>query len=527
MVFKELLHNLALIMVMGVLYSFLYRRLEFSSLKFKAASGVLFGTIAVLGMKLSFTLTHGIIFDGRSVILAIAGLFGGFWSALIASVMSAAYRIWIGGGGTVMGVLVIISSAGLGVGYNLLRMKSRHLTRLPYLYLFGILVHACMIILMSTLPGGYRLIVFEKIAVPVIALFPIATVIICTLLIDQERRIGDEKALRENETRLRTILGNMPVMLVSFDAECRVVSWNAECEKVTGYTADEMVGNPDTSHILSPRDLIYAPTAERPPLSDNAYTKTERDILCKDGSTRTILWSTMPGAFTIPGWHTWAVGIDISERKTNEIRIESSLKEKEILLMEVHHRVKNNMQLISSLLSLQASKINEEASRRLFSESVDRIRAIALVHEMLYMSDDFSQIDFRYYISKLASALSGIYNTTGRNISVINRVEEIYLPLDVAVPCAMILNETITNSMKHAFPEDTGGTIAIRFRKDDNGRCTMEIADNGVGMRDMNNPDTASTLGMQLVVSLTRQLNGSLKILSEQGAIVIIDFTCR
>ncbi|HDP79390.1 MAG TPA: PAS domain S-box protein [Spirochaetes bacterium] len=406
MVFTELLHNLALIMVMGVIYSFIYRKLEYDSLMFRAASGVLFGVIALLGMNLSFTLMPGIIFDGRSVILAVAGLFGGLVPALIASVMAAFYRVWIGGGGVITGVLVIVSSAGLGVAYNALRRRRNIPYRMHHFYIFGLLVHINMVLLMATLPGSSRLIVFETIALPVLALFPIATVLISMLLADTEQRIEDEKALRESEHRLRSVIAGMPVMLNAYNENGTIIAWNAECAAVTGYNTDEIIGKPEATMLL------YGNGADAMPVSQSSTGKavirnSERRITAKNGTVKTLLWSSLSELFPIPGWHSWGIGVDITERKNHESRIEAALREKEVLLKEIHHRVKNNMQIISSLMNLQLRKMKDGKSREMAADTVRRIQSMALVHEMLYHSGDLAEIDFKQYTARLVSEISG------------------------------------------------------------------------------------------------------------------------
>jgi len=524
MVFTELLYNLALILVMGVLYSFIYRKLEYDSLMFKGASGLLFGVIALLGMNLSFTLIPGIIFDGRSVILSVAGLFGGLVPALIASVMAAFYRAWIGGGGVTMGVLVIISSAGLGVAYNVLRRRRSIPYRIHHFYLFGLLVHINMVILMATLPGAFRLMVFQKIALPVLALFPIATVIICMLLADTERRIKDEKALKESERRLRSIIAGMPVMLNAYDENGTIIAWNAECAAVTGYNTEEIIGKPEATALL------YGNGADTMPVPQSSTGKavirnSERRITAKNGTVKTLLWSSLSDVFPIPGWHSWGIGVDITERKIHEGRIEAALREKEVLLKEIHHRVKNNMQIMSSLFNLQIRKMDDEKSRELVADTVRRIQSMALVHEMLNHYADLAEIDFKQYTARLVSEISGAYSAGPRGIRITMDLDELSLPLDTAIPCAMIINEIIMNSLKHAFPDGREGRVEISLKGRDTGRCVLTVRDDGVGLPEGPEKDDTA-LGMQMIRALTEQLGGRVTVSSQRGTLIAVDFPC-
>src|SRR5205807_8773463 len=170
---------------------------------------------------------------------------------------------------------------------------------------------------------------------------------------------------------------------------------------------------------------------------------------------------------------------DITDRRRAEELIQASLREKEALLREIHHRVKNNLQITSSLLRLQASKIADAAVRQLLRESQDRIRSMALVHEMLYRSQDLARVDFPQYVRELVPQLFRSYNAGGR---VRYRVEldEIVFGVDLAVPCGLIINELVANALKHAFPGDRRGEICVRMSLEQD-RYWLSVEDDGVG----------------------------------------------
>ncbi|RPH35036.1 hypothetical protein EHM92_06930, partial [bacterium] len=155
---------------------------------------------------------------------------------------------------------------------------------------------------------------------------------------------------------------------------------------------------------------------------------------------------------------------DVTERKRADARIKSSLQEKELLLKEVHHRVKNNLQVVCSLLSLQGSSIKEPGPRRLFEETRDRVRSMASVHEMLYRSTDLARIDFSGYISNLASQLFASHNINPERVKLQVEVEPVSLGINLGVPCGLLINELVTNALKHAFPGDRAGTITVSMR---------------------------------------------------------------
>jgi PAS domain S-box-containing protein len=212
------------------------------------------------------------------------------------------------------------------------------------------------------------------------------------------------------------------------------------------------------------------------------------------------------------------------ERRRAEEKIRDSLAEKEVLLKEVHHRVKNNMQIISSLLELQSDYIPDERSRACLRESQNRIRSMALIHERLYESEDLSSIDLGEYISDLSQYLFNSYAVESERVSLNIDAGNIYIDINRAVPCGLIINELISNSLKHGFPHGRSGEIKVRV-KSDGGRITLQVADTGIGMPAGLDFKNTETLGLQLVNLLARQLRGSISFDGgEKGTVAIISF---
>ena len=216
------------------------------------------------------------------------------------------------------------------------------------------------------------------------------------------------------------------------------------------------------------------------------------------------------------------VAHDISEKKKTSNAIESSLKEKEVLLKEIHHRVKNNLQVISSILNLQSSFVTDENTLGILQESRNRIRSMAIIHENLYRTEDFSSIKFASYIKNLTHNLIASYSVNRKVILDID-LAEIDLVLDQAIPCGLLINELITNSLKYGWKEGENGVISIRLKEVKN-IVELEIKDNGVGLpvefEDMN----SDTLGLQLVVTLAEQLDAELKVDVKDGTKYLIKF---
>lgn len=216
--------------------------------------------------------------------------------------------------------------------------------------------------------------------------------------------------------------------------------------------------------------------------------------------------------------------IDITDRKWAEDQIHASLEEKEVLLKEIHHRVKNNLQVISSLLKLQAGYIKDDRILEVFKESQNRIRAMALIHEKLYQSDDLAKTDFSEYIRSLVTNLFRSYSISSRLIKLNIQVENVRLSIDTAIPCGLIINELISNSLKYAFSPGQAGEISIRLSSEAEDCYTLVVQDNGLGLpTDLNFRNTRS-LGLQLVCSLAKQLHGTIDLECQHGASFKITF---
>ena len=217
------------------------------------------------------------------------------------------------------------------------------------------------------------------------------------------------------------------------------------------------------------------------------------------------------------------VASNISQRKLAEAQLRASLEEKELLLKEVHHRVKNNLQVISSLLNLQARELGDPEIARLFRESQGRIRSMALIHEQLYRSSDLARIDFAAYVESLVGHLQQGLSHKAAPVKFQLEVRPLPLPLDLAIPCGMIVNELVSNALEHAFPDGRAGEIKVMFTQDAVGYC-LAVADNGVGIDIARNDAEPTSLGLKVVEALTRQIRGDLEVRHDGGTRFEIQF---
>ncbi|CAG1772724.1 partial putative sensor histidine kinase pdtaS, partial [uncultured bacterium] len=213
------------------------------------------------------------------------------------------------------------------------------------------------------------------------------------------------------------------------------------------------------------------------------------------------------------------ITMDITARKRAEETLRTSLREKDILRKEVHHRVKNNMQIISSLLFLQSSYVRDPYDVDLFRESQLRVKSMAMVHERLYRSEDLSSIEFSDYVRTIAEELLASYSRPG--IGLVTQVDEVRFGVDIAIPCGLLITELVTNAIKHAFPEGRGGHIEIRGTCMD-GIMQLTVQDDGVGYPAHVDFNGGETLGVTLIKGLADQLEGTIAVDRASGSRVVI-----
>jgi two-component sensor histidine kinase len=217
--------------------------------------------------------------------------------------------------------------------------------------------------------------------------------------------------------------------------------------------------------------------------------------------------------------------IEVAERKRAEDQIKISLREKEVLLQEIHHRVKNNLQVVSSLLNLQAGYIEDPQALEIFKESQHRVRSMALIHEKLYRSEGLARIDFAEYIRDLSAYLLRSQNAHGRGIGLNIEADDVFLAIDKAVPCGLILNELVSNSLKHAFPNGQTGEIRIELRTDQKQQLILKVGDSGIGFPEDIDFCNTTSLGLQLVNTLVNQLDGTIELSRNNGTEFKIRFS--
>jgi PAS domain S-box-containing protein len=345
------------------------------------------------------------------------------------------------------------------------------------------------------------------------------------VLRDISARKRAEQALKESEEKYRKMVEHSLQGIVIVQ-DFRIVYCNEAFARITGYSVEELMSFPPgkVKGLVHPDDqaLVWGRLANRL-LGKDVPARYEYRGLRKDGR---IVWIEMiansveyQGKPAVQG----AV-IDISEHKEAEKRIKASLEEKEVMLREIHHRVKNNMQIILSLLRIQSRVLQDEKTVEMFRQSQNRIKSMALIHEALYKSGDLAKIDFSDYINRMTTHLLSLYRQDLGEVSVKQETEGIYLDINRAIPCGLIISELVSNSLKHAFPNKGEGRIFIRMSQNKDGKYTLIVKDTGVGYPDEKDLHETETLGMQLVTDLVQQLKGTIKLKRGAGAEFVVKF---
>ena len=778
-----LANNAALLIALGLVFDTIVLRPRFEKTYVKILTGILFGCLGLIVMTTPWEFMPGVIFDTRSIILAIGGIFFGTIPTIIAVLMTGIFRYFQGGIGAWTGIAVIITSGVLGVLWRHKRRKELDDISLIELYVFGVVVHIAMLLWMLSLPWSVAKSVLFTISLPVMILYPIGTLLLGKLLIARLRRKKEGDAMLESEARWRSLTETSPDHILTLDKNFNILFANFAAP---GLTVKELIGTPLYQYIeekekqdevklifenvlrtgeqktyetvyhipeggsiyyeshVTPRKLegfvgtigltvssrnitdrklaeealkesefffsqlfeqsttstcLYDPDGtiikvnpefckmfgvEEGIITDGRYNvfkdqaiidagvfpllkeifekkntkkwETSFDINVASESTGTptsesgqiylevfgysildsenqlkyvvlqhyditerkqdeeslrklstavkqspasvvitdlngvieyvnpkfkqltgysleeavgknpsILKSgEQPDEFYKEMWDTitagkewngffhnkkkngelyWesatlapirdnegkiinyiAVKKDITEQRYAEEQLKASLKEKEILIHEIHHRVKNNMNVISSLLKLQANSIEDDQTKEILKESQNRVYAMSAIHETLHGSENLSEIDLKKYLYKISTAVFQSSSVNPKKVRLINDIEEMPISINQASPIGLIINELISNSLKYAFPDDRKGEINVSVKKRDN-QLELVLEDNGVGLPDGFDWKNSSTLGLKLVRTLIEnQLDGSIDMESKNGTKFTIKF---
>lgn len=336
-----------------------------------------------------------------------------------------------------------------------------------------------------------------------------------------------ERAQRDSEERFRLFVENVQgYSIIMLDPKGNIENWNLSAQQMQGYTAKEIIGN-----NFAVFQMAVAVSADHPAMMLKTAERAGRFHeegwhLRKDGSkffSEMAITALRDEAGALRGFGM--VTRDLTAQKQKEAAISEALQEKETLLKEVYHRVKNNLQVITSLLKLQARTLGPGPAFEALSESVGRVRAMSIVHEKLYQSGTLSSISVKDYIDDLCRDLATTTGASDRGVVISCAIAPIQLGLETAVPLGLLLNELVSNCLKHAFVEGrTGGAVKISMARDGVSHAVLKVADNGIGMDAGFDIQLANSLGLKLATTLTAQLDGDIDIVNDGGMLVVIRF---
>jgi len=346
---------------------------------------------------------------------------------------------------------------------------------------------------------------------------------------DISSRVKDREARARSELKFRALVEHAPVAIFESNVAGECVFVNQRWSELTGFTREQANG-PGWMNVVHREDRAklfadwQAAAAKGGEFVYETRFDTARGIVSVLGNSVPLLDAS---GQTIG--HLGTIS-DVTELKASAARIAASLAEKDVLLREVHHRVKNNLQVISSLLRLQASKIEDRQAREVFLDSQNRVHSIGLLHDSLYQASDLAHVDMAEYLGKLIGGVRRTYSGAANHVDVQIDVENISLPVDQAVPCGLIINELLTNAFKHAFParswpSERAGQIAVRVRQGD--RIAITVTDDGAGLPDHFGERETKSLGMSLIRTLVKQLDGQLSFESHPGTRCHVTFVAR
>ncbi|MBL1176982.1 PAS domain S-box protein [Pantanalinema sp. GBBB05] len=339
--------------------------------------------------------------------------------------------------------------------------------------------------------------------------------------IAQVQDISDRKQAEQALELQAVITRNIAEGICLIRAEDGIIVYaNPKFEQMFGYAPNELTGK-STSIVHYADATSQAETTTQTlihQVTQSGEVTYEVHTIKKDGTPFWCRATTSIFAHPDYGDVLVAVQQDITERKQVEEKIRASLKEKEVLLKEIHHRVKNNLQIVDGLLKMQSRRTQDPQVSAVLRDSQSRIASIALVHEKLYRSADLANIDFAQYVRELTSHLLESYNVDARSIHLHTQVAGVFFDIEIAIPCGLIINELVSNALKYAFPESQLGDIWIELQSNQDQTWTLRVRDNGVGVPPGFDINNTRSLGMTLVQGLVEQLEGSLSIESTQGS---------
>lgn len=325
------------------------------------------------------------------------------------------------------------------------------------------------------------------------------------------RLLAEAQLITESEQKFRKITESTQDAIIMMDAKRCIALWNPAAASMFNYTETEAMGQ-EMHALLAPPEAQAAFEQGIDGFLKNGtgpvIGKTQVLTALRKGGLAFPVEVTISALLIDNKWNALGIFRDITARQQAEQTLIRSLAEKEVMMREIHHRVKNNMQMMAALLELQANHVQDEQSRAYFRDSQQRIRSMAMIHEQLYRNDNIAKIDFSAYLHSLVNSLSSQFGKLASRITVEVHTSDCTLPVDIAIPCGLVVNELASNVFKHAYP-DGYGVLRISLQTTGTGLLVLEVSDDGVGLPAGLDIHKSKSFGMQLLTLLVEtQLHG-------------------
>jgi PAS domain S-box-containing protein len=344
------------------------------------------------------------------------------------------------------------------------------------------------------------------------------------LLSQIEERRKAQQGLVESEARFRELAELLPQLAFELDLDGNFTFVNRAGLEMMGRTSDDLAKGLAPAEVCSPEDWERAQREFEEVFDGKSLVEAEYNLTRGDGSSVPVVVYANPITREGNIVGVRGVGVDVSDLKAAQRQLATSLQEKEVLLREIHHRVKNNLQVICSLLRVQRRSLDDDRHAELFQESENRIRSMATVYEKLYQSRDLSELNARDYLNSVVRHIQATYEAIGTGVDVTTDLEDLTLNTDSAISLGLIMTELVSNCLKHAFPDDGKGRIDICLQALDNNRIQLEVRDNGMGLPHHIDATDPNSVGLRLVRIFVEQLGGKLHISGNNGTSASIEF---
>lgn len=503
-IIRGLISNAALLISLSLIYDWLFLRFKQRGVLRDVITGTVLGSFALFVMLLPWELSPGLVFDTRSIILSITGLYFGVIPTMIASVMAAVTRAVMGGVGMWTGLGVIFSSGLIGLLWRYLRLQKLKTIKYYELYVLGLAVHLVMLAWMLILPWKVATRTLQNIAVPVLVIYPLAGMLLGLLMRSYLNR-------RTRELQFFNYIQKAPHGIFVTDKTGNYREVNPAACTITGYSRKQLL-NMHLADIIPPdaRDTAAAHFAT---VSSQGIATGEFPFINKAGERR--YWTV--DAINLDEHQLIGFVRDVTDSHNALNNLREALEEKNVLLKELYHRTKNNMQVIRSMLALQAAYSDQSAVKGVFKDIEQRIQSMSLVHQMLYQSGNLSHLNMNAYFTELTSLLISSSSLIQKPTVTLNIDKNLELSIEKAIPCGLIVTELISNSCKHAFADTAHPGITLELIPNGNS-VLLNYMDNGPGLKSPAIFTESKTLGLKTVKTIVEhQLNGDFKVPATGG----------